>query len=243
VALTSLAVTGLRWSELVALRRRDLTLDGSAPRVRVRRGFVRGTFGPPKSRHGRRDVRLSPELIAELRRHVARRPADADALAFPSRPGTPLAYPNMLRRVLRPAAEEAGAAWAGFHTFRHTFASLHLARRTTVVQLQRLLGHHSPAFTLDRYAHLIPGDEAEPLDLGVELAGRSARCASARGRWPSSGGRTAGSAPARPGPHAPDGETGQNRKAHRDRRAQPQGGRIGPSAEDVRHRQQIGDHD
>lgn len=69
-------------------------------------------------------------------------------------------------RVTRPtAAEGAGAAWAGFRTFRHTFASLHLARGTNVVALSRMLGHHSPAFTLSRYAHLIPGDAPVALDV------------------------------------------------------------------------------
>ena len=61
------------------------------------------------------------------------------------------------------------AAWAGFHAFRHTFASLHVARGTTLVQLARLLGHHSPEFTLRVYAHLIPGDEPAPLDLAAEI--------------------------------------------------------------------------
>lgn len=39
---------------------------------------------------------------------------------------------------------QAGAPWAGFHTFRHTFASLHLKRGTNLLQLSRALGHHSP---------------------------------------------------------------------------------------------------
>jgi integrase len=73
--------------------------------------------------------------------------------------------------VLRPAVEEAGAGWAAFHTFRHTFASLKIAAGTNVVELSRLLGHYSPAFTLKKYAHLIPGDEGTALDLDAELAG------------------------------------------------------------------------
>jgi integrase len=168
--LRLLAATGLRWGEAVALRRCDLVLDGSSPCVQVRRSVRHGRFKPPKSRHGIRDVPLSPALVAVLRRHLAKlRPDGPDSLAFPSSTGTPLQYPNVLRRVLRPAAEEAGAAWAGFHTFRHTFASLHVASGTNIVTLSRLLGHHSPDFTLRRYAHLIPGDEVPCLDLDAEL--------------------------------------------------------------------------
>ena len=60
---------------------------------------------------------------------------------------------------------QAGAPWAGFHTFRHTFASLHLRRGTNLLQLSRALGHHSPAFTLTHYTHLLPGEEAPALEL------------------------------------------------------------------------------
>ena len=72
---------------------------------------------------------------------------------------------NLRRRHLKPIVEEVNAPWAGFHTFRHTFASLHLSRGTNLLQLSRALGHHSAAFTLSRYTHLLPGDEAPALDL------------------------------------------------------------------------------
>jgi len=173
--LRLLAGTGLRWGEAAALRCCDLALDGSRPQVKVRQTVTKqGRFKPPKSKYGVRDVPLSPALVSTLRTHLARLgPSDTGALAFPSKSktGTPISYPNALRRILRPAAEETGAGWAGFHTFRHTFASLQLARGTSVVVLSRMLGHHSPAFTLSRYAHLIPGDEPEPLDLDTELEG------------------------------------------------------------------------
>ncbi len=38
-----------------------------------------------------------------------------------------------------------------------------------VVQLSRALGHHSPAFTLEVYAHLLPGEGAPALDLDMAL--------------------------------------------------------------------------
>ena len=59
---------------------------------------------------------------------------------------------------------------AAFHTFRHTFASIHIREGTGIVALARALGHHSPAFTLSRYAHLLPGELAPPLDLAAALS-------------------------------------------------------------------------
>jgi integrase len=93
-----------------------------------------------------------------------------DDVVFPTLKGTPLSGDNVRKRYLAPAAEEAGASWMGFHTLRHTFASLHIARGTNVVQLSRLLGHHAPSFTLDVYSHLLEDGVGEPLDLDAELA-------------------------------------------------------------------------
>jgi integrase len=161
-----LAATGLRISEAIALQRLHLQLDGSEPEVCVRRAIVRERIEPPKSKYGRREVRLPASRAATLRAHLAAHPdQDSTALAFPSESGGALDPNNLRRRVLKPLVEEAGAPWAGFHTFRHTFASLHLSRGTNLLQLSRALGHHSPAFTLTRYTHLLPGDEAPALDL------------------------------------------------------------------------------
>jgi integrase len=86
-----LAVTGLRWSELVALRWRDLQFDGAA-RVKIRRALTRGRYmAPPKSSHGRRDIPLPHDLVHELRGHrrLTEWPGDDD-LVFPSTAGSPL---------------------------------------------------------------------------------------------------------------------------------------------------------
>src|SRR4051794_7706679 len=74
-----LAATGLRISELPALRWRHLRLDGERPSLRVRRAYVRGATGPPKSKYGRRELPLPPELAAELRtRRAAAGAGDAE---------------------------------------------------------------------------------------------------------------------------------------------------------------------
>jgi integrase len=163
-----LAATGLRVSELLALQWQHLRLDGSEPCVRVRRALVRGRVQPPKSKHGRRDVPLPNGLVDDLRawRKDTEWPRLED-LVFPSLASTPLLVENVRRRVLAPAAEEAGAPWAGFHTFRHTTASLLFARGSNVVQVQRWLGHHSPSFTLDTYVHLLREDALEPLEFAA----------------------------------------------------------------------------
>jgi integrase len=86
---------------------------------------------------------------------------------FPSTTGTVLMPSNVFSRSLKPAAGEAGVPWIGFHTFRHTCASMLIAEGRNIVQVSRWLGHDSPAFTLTRYAHLMDGDIGEPLDVGA----------------------------------------------------------------------------
>ncbi len=169
--LELLAATGLRISEAIALQRLHVQLDGPAPEVCVRRAIVRGRTQPPKTQHGRREVRLPDSLAARLRAHLAAQPdRDSTAILFPSEIGGPLDPTNLRPRVLKPLVRQAGAPWAGFHTFRHTFASMHLRRGTNLLQLSRALGHHSPGFTLSRYTHLLPGDEAPALDLSNDAA-------------------------------------------------------------------------
>lgn len=166
-----LAATGLRISEALALQWQHVKLDGSAPHVKVRRAVVKGRIGPPKSRHGRRDVPLGPELVRALRRHrmASEWPGDSD-LVFPALNGEPHFQENLRRRVLEPTREEAGVPWAGFHSFRHSCASMLFERGANAVQVQRWLGHHSPAFTLATYCHLLDAGLGQPLDLAGELA-------------------------------------------------------------------------
>lgn len=160
-----LAATGVRVSEALALRWRDLELSGSEPSVKIRRAYVRGRFGPPKSKYGKRAIPIDHELVSELRaRRKAAEWPDDDHLVFPATNGEPLRQENVRRRALNPAAEEAGVPWAGFHTFRHTCATRLFADGRNAVQVQRWLGHHSPGFTLSVYVHLLDGDLGGPLN-------------------------------------------------------------------------------
>jgi integrase len=162
-----LLATGVRRSELIALEGRHLDLHGERPTIKVRqRGRRRREegvlIGPLKSRYARRDLPIPIELADRL----LALGTPAEELVFQSIDGTILDPDNLYYRVLKPACEEAGVGWAGFHTFRHTVASRLFAEGRNVVQVQRWLGHHSPSFTLDTYVHLLEDDLGEPLDLG-----------------------------------------------------------------------------
>jgi len=158
-----LAQTGLRIGEAVALTWNDIDLGRK--RVHVRRRLYRGQFDAPKSRYGRRQVPLSEGLARALWR--SRGTAGDDAPVFASRANTHLTPSNVFR-VFKPAAARAGVPWAGLHTLRHTCATMLFRHGLNAKQVQAWLGHHSPAFTLATYVHLLPDDLPEPsfFDLG-----------------------------------------------------------------------------
>jgi hypothetical protein len=113
--------------------------------VKVRRAYVKGRYNPPKTRHGRRDVPISHDLVVELRRHRAHgeHPGDGD-LVFCAPDGRPPHDRNLSGRMLKPLAQEIGAPWMGWYTLRHTCASMLFAGGRNAVQVQRWLGHSQP---------------------------------------------------------------------------------------------------
>ena len=95
----------------------------------VRRRLYQGRLDAPKSRYGRRAVPLSPRLAQALWRRRGASPDEAPV--FASRSGDYLNDSNLLARVLKPAAKRAGVPWTGFHTFRHTCATMLFATAST----------------------------------------------------------------------------------------------------------------
>jgi integrase len=148
-----LASTGLRISEAIALRPMDVDLGADTPRIHVRRAIVSGQLTGPKSRHGRRTIPISHALAKRLEALIADR--DESELLFLGAQGATLRPGNLRYRAMIPAAERAGVPWARFHTLRHTCAALLIDAGVNPLRLQRWMGHHSAAFTLDNYGHLI----------------------------------------------------------------------------------------
>jgi integrase len=158
-----LASTGLRVSEAIALRVTDVDLHADQPRIQVRRAIVDGELTGPKSRHGRRSIPISTALAARLRPIAAgRRETD---LLFVGAQGATLRPGNLRYRVMIPAAERAGVPWARFHTLRHTCAALLIEAGASALRLQRWMGHHSAAFTLDTYGRLMQDGLGPSLEL------------------------------------------------------------------------------
>jgi integrase len=153
-----LAEGGLRIGEAIELRWSDL--DGSF--VRVDRRFYRGKVGLPKGRKKRR-VRLSESLARDLWNLRKDTRAAVDELVFKAERGGRIDQSNLMSRVLKPTARKVGIGeWPGFHTFRHSAATMLFRGGWNAAQVCRQLGHSDPGFTLRRYVHLLDTDLPEP---------------------------------------------------------------------------------
>ncbi|MBA2580160.1 MAG: tyrosine-type recombinase/integrase, partial [Thermoleophilaceae bacterium] len=65
----------------------------------------------------------------------------------------------------RKAWDAAGEQRITLHECRHTFASLMIAAGVNPKALSTYMGHASITITIDRYGHLMPGNEEEAADL------------------------------------------------------------------------------
>jgi integrase len=75
------------------------------------------------------------------------------------------AFRESFRKDLKSPASFADWARITLHECRHTFASLMIAAGVNAKALCTFMGHASITITLDRYGHLMPGNEDEAVAL------------------------------------------------------------------------------
>jgi integrase len=154
------AMTGMRQGELLALRWMDV--DWMAHRVRVRRNFVRGKFGTPKSKRSSRSIPLADEVARELELLFQRSSyqSDEDLVFAHPHTGKPMDRSQLLKRF-KSALKRAGVREVRFHDLRHTFGTRMAAAGVPMRTLQEWMGHRDFKTTLI-YADYAPAaNEAE----------------------------------------------------------------------------------
>lgn len=155
-----LALLGLRWGEIAALRVENL--DFVRDTIRVARQRTRGAHGgmieqEPKTRAGRRSLSVPKPIMEMLAAHLSERGITArypEALLFVSDAGEPLHYSNWRRRVWVPARNAAKLGDLTFHDLKHTAATLLVEEGVDVKTAQVRLGHANPHTTLRIYAQV-----------------------------------------------------------------------------------------
>ena len=143
--------TGLRRSELFALKWRDV--DFSGVRLDILRSIYLGQVGNFKTEASQKPVPLDELLAADMwlwRETSPYKQADNRVFASPHTQGKYPFWPDaVLQRVLRPAALRAGIIKrVGWYTFRHTFSTLLIANDENLKVVQELMRHASRRCTL-----------------------------------------------------------------------------------------------
>jgi integrase len=162
---------GLRRGELQALRWCDVDLMARV--IEVVHGWDRDAgLIEPKSISAERRVPIAKSLRTFLLRQRLRQGGVDERFVFSATGERPFDPPTIAERA-RLGWRRAGLEPISLHECRHTFASLMIAAGVNVKALSTYMGHSTVTLTLDRYGHLLPGNELEAaaaLDGYLDLA-------------------------------------------------------------------------
>jgi integrase len=150
--------TGLRRSELLALRWSDVRFDTGE--IVLSRGIVRQYIGNMKTEASRKPIPMHKALANVLNRWRGMAPYNQDGdyiFASPEMQGKQPYWPDVaLEKHIQPAAIRAGIQKRiGWHALRHTFGTLVNSEGADVATTQALMRHANVSITLDKYVQSV----------------------------------------------------------------------------------------
>ncbi len=151
--------SGLRRGELWALRWEDVDFEAGVIHVRRAWDVHEGEI-EPKSGAGIRKVPIASVLRRSLLEQKLRNGGHPKKRILASAENQLRDSTTLTARAHR-RWKAAGLEPIGLHECRHTFASMMIAAGINAKALSTYIGHASISITLDRYGHLMPGNEAE----------------------------------------------------------------------------------
>jgi integrase len=168
-AFWTLAMTGMRRSELLGLRWTDIDLDAGT--LSINRGLVAVGYdlheSRGKTRNSRRRIDLDPTTVRVLsawrswqrieREAVGASPPD---YLFTDAHGEQV-HPHAISQTFERIALRAEVPLIRLHDLRHTHATLLIKAGVPVKVVSERLGHARAAFTIETYQHVLPGMRAD----------------------------------------------------------------------------------
>jgi len=172
-----LTLTGLRISELAALRWNDVGQQS----LTIDERYCRGDLGAPKTETSNTVIPVLPAVIDRIERLKGLsvkigggrggsqtfklvKDASPNALVFQSvRKGAPLRDNNLLVRHLKPAGKKLGIPWVNFRCLRTSFATMLKEKGVHVRDAQALMRHSRASTTWDIYQQTTDVHQREAL--------------------------------------------------------------------------------
>jgi integrase len=167
--------TGARRGEALTLCWKDVDLDNGT--VRIERSLEQTKAGlrikSPKTKHARRNVSISPWVVAELRAHRVRQQERRLSLGQGKATPDDLVFARWDGKTRSPhwLTQKFAQAMAALkfdctlHGLRHTHVSQLIAAGLDVLTISRRIGHAKPAITLDRYGHMFKNTDARAAEI------------------------------------------------------------------------------
>lgn len=147
--------SGLRTSELIALRWQDVDLEHN--RIFIRQAKVRGYIKGTKTSAGSREVTLQPQAKKALLNQQPHTRKVGDIVFHDSRTGEPWKNDQAIRKVVwAPALKSAGIKYRNPYQTRHTFASTLLSRGENPLWVAQQMGHKDWGQIRKVYGRWIP---------------------------------------------------------------------------------------
>jgi integrase len=176
--------TGLRVSELIGLRWRNINADS----ITIDERFCRGDWGPPKSDASNATIPVNRTVIERIhrlksltvevkagtgiRRYKLVRSDEPDDLVFQSLvKGGPMRDNNILVRHIKPAARKLGLGFLNWRCLRTSHATWLKMAGADVKDAQAQMRHSRASTTLDIYQQFIPESQRRVVDKLTGLTG------------------------------------------------------------------------
>lgn len=159
------AVMGMRRGEIFGLKWGDI--DSNRAVLHVRRSYVDGVVGPPKTESSRRPLPIPPQVLETVeawREKSSYTKPDDWVFASDFHFGAQPLWPGTLwRRNVAPAIEQAGITKPklGWHTLRRSYASLLLSSGASLRVSMELMRHSTAEMTLGTYAQSVGNEKRE----------------------------------------------------------------------------------
>ena len=177
--------TGLRVSELIALRWEDVHTDS----LTVDERYCRGDWAEPKSEASNATIGVDLHVIERIerlktitvmvragrakRKYRVVKSAKPHDLVFQSvKDGKPMRDNNILTRFIKPAARAAGLEWVNWRCLRTSRATWMIEAGANPKDVQGQMRHSRISTTMDIYAQFVPESARRAMERTREMVER-----------------------------------------------------------------------